>query len=164
MILYKNGLKLLPQEKIGAELGLVVPPDVEQAFYNADVRDKPVVDSGYGTRIQDPDFSLPKLIEKQGWPFEFSTELASSFDNQEALINRLTELVASDTDVLVCFQNDHSTGHICVVDIVDENNVRVMDPSQQYPKWRSMSHSDIFGRVKAHGDDNYGGIWILAKK
>lgn len=163
MILYKNGLPLLPQEQIGAELGLVVPPEAKEAFYNAEVRDKPAVKSGYGTRIQDPAFSLDKLIEKQQWPFVFSVELASNFTDEAAFIGRLKELVRADIDAMICLQNDHATGHICVLDIVDDATVRVMDPSQQYPKWRSMSHKDIFSRVKAHGDDNFGGIWIMEK-
>jgi hypothetical protein len=164
MVLYKNNLPLVSQEQIGAELGLVIPPEAKDAFFNADVRDKPVVGSGYGTRIQDSEFGLDKLIEKQNWPFNFSVELASAFPDETSFIARLKELVAADTDVLVCFQNDHGTGHICVLDIVGSDTVRVMDPAQSYPKWRSMSYADIYGRVKAHGDDNYGGIWILVKK
>lgn len=163
MILYKNGLPLLPQEQIGAELGLVVPTELKGAFYNADVRDEPVVKSGFGTRIQDSEFSLDKLIEKQGWPFAFSVELASTFSDETAFIDRLKSLVEADTDTLVCFQNDHGTGHICVLDIVTGEKVRIMDPSQNYPKWREMKHSDLYKRVKAHGDVNYGGIWILEK-
>ena len=164
MILYKNGLPLLSQEEIGADLGLVVPSDQKDAFYKPDYRDTPAVASGFGTRIQEPEYGLDKLIEKHDWRFKLSLELASSFSSQSGLINRLKNLVKEDDDTLICFQNDHGTGHICVVDIVDEAIVRVMDPSQHYPKWRRMSHNEIFDRVTAHGDANFGGLWILTKQ
>lgn len=163
MVLYKNHLPLLSQEQIGAELGLIVPTELKNAFYNVDARDKPVVGSGFGTRIQDPDFSLAKLIEKQAWPFRFTTELASSFINEEVFIHRLKELVLDDSDALICFQNDQGTGHVCVLDTIDDQTVTLMDPSQNYPKWRAISYPELFKRVQAHGDDNFGGIWILER-
>ncbi len=164
MILYKNRLPLVPQEEIGAELGLVVPLDFKNLFYNVDAREEPVVSSGFGTRIQDPSYSLEKLIKKLAWPFDLEIKLASRFTTQDELINEMRELVSVDADVLVCFQNENGTGHICVLDVIDIDSVRVMDPSSNYPKWRVISHTDIFDLVKAHGDDNYAGLWILKKK
>lgn len=161
MVLYKNGMKLLSQETIGAELGLVVPPDVSRAFYSVEVHEEAPVGSGYGTRIQLPEFSLDNLIKKQNWRFKFEALLASQLNDVKEFVDKLKQIEAENIDALVCFQNDHGTGHVCVFDRVINEEVRLIDPSQDYPKWRTMKSQELLNRVKAHGDSNYGGLWIL---
>lgn len=163
-ILYKNGIPLLSQEQIGAELGLVVPLDMKHVFFNVEARKKPAANSGFGTRIQDPNFSLEALLSKSQWPFDLEIELSGKFSSQDEFISRLGELVEADNDVMICFQNDSGAGHVCVLDTIDDESVRVIDPAATFPKWRTLSHGDIFEHVKAHGDDNYGGLWILTRR
>ncbi len=163
IVLYKNGISLLSQEEIGKELGLVVPEDIKDLFNYVETAKEPPIGSGFGTRIQQEEFSMPKLIQKQGWPFTFEPLLASKFKTVDDFSSKLMEFIDADSDALVCFQNDHDAGHVCVVDTINDYGVRLIDPSQHFPKWRLMSVQELFDRVQSHGDDNYGGIWIFSK-
>jgi hypothetical protein len=163
IVLYKNKLALIPQEEIGTQLGLVVPEEVKDLFYGVETAKQPPIGSGFGTRIQIPKFSMSQLIKKQKWPFTFDTLLASVFKDVHEFVAKLHELVQNDNDVLVCFQNDHDAGHVCVIDKVSTDEVRLIDPSQNFPKWRNISSQELFDRVQVHGDTNYGGIWVFTK-
>lgn len=163
-ILYKNNLKLLSQEEIGIELGLVVPSDVAHTFFNVEVRDKPPIGSGFGTRIQLQEYSLQKLIEKQKWPFDFKPRLASGLGSTQELLQALAQAEDTNGDILICFQNDNKSGHVCVFDRILASKVRLIDPSQQFSKWRMMEAQELFERIQNHGDDNYGGLWRLDKQ
>lgn len=163
MVLYKNGLKLLSQEEIGKELGLVVPPEAAKSFYNVETSERPPVESGFGTRIQNAEFSLEKLIKEQNWPFHFEPLLSSKFQTAKDLIERLQKDEAKDNDVLVCFQNDSGYGHVCVFDRVLGEEIRLMNPSPEAPKWHIMNAEELFDRIQKHGDENFGGIWEFSK-
>lgn len=164
MVLYKNGLPLLSQEEIGLDLGLTVSAQEADLFYDVPAYDEPIVSSGFGTRIQDPDYGLEKLIQKREWPFELSLFLASSLQSREAFIELLTDAEAHDNDVLLCHQNDRGYGHVVVFDRLTDEGVRIVDPSPSHAKWRTIEVDDMYDRIVRHGDNNYGGAWVLKQR
>ena len=163
MVAYKNELPVLPQEYIGAKLGLVVPPEDGEYFYDANVSDKPVVSSGYGTRIQDPKYSLEAFLDSESWPLRLKKELASQIASKEFLLNRLVEIEEANEDALICLQNNRGFGHVMVFDRIIDGQVRVIDPSPQHAKWQMLSGQDMYERIQKHGDDNFGGLWLLER-
>jgi dipeptidase E len=163
IVLQRNGLPKPSQEEIGIELGLVVPPEYADEFENVTVRDEPIVSSGFGTRIQDPNYSVETLIEKKGWPFSFSRTLATQISDVNKLRDLLTDVESRNADALICYQNDRGYGHVVVFDRLIDNDVWFVDPSPNYDKWRSMSIAEVYKRIQAHGDVNSGGIWHLEK-
>jgi hypothetical protein len=48
MIMYRNDIPLVPIEELGYLLGMTVPPEEEEYFYNVRVSDSPPSSSGYG--------------------------------------------------------------------------------------------------------------------
>lgn len=160
-VLYKNNLPLVSQEEIGTALGLVVPPDAKDAFYNVEVHEKPVVSSGFGTRVQEPAYDIPSLIRAQKWPFKYTAQYATMLSDRVALATELKKIEDQNNDALVCFQNDHGTGHVCVFDRILNGTIRLIDPSPMAPKWRSMPIDELFNRIQTHGDGNGGGLWLF---
>ena len=163
MVAYKNDLPLLPQEYIGAKLGLVVPPEDEKYFYNVAVSEEPPVASGYGTRIQDPDFSLENFLVEERWPLKLVKKLASTLTSKTVLLEQLSQVESAYGDVLICLQNDRGYGHVVVFDRLIDGDVRIIDPSPLHPKWRTLPLNDVYTRIQNHGDDNFGGLWHLSQ-
>ncbi|HVS58669.1 MAG TPA: hypothetical protein VHD60_02940 [Candidatus Saccharimonadales bacterium] len=169
VVLYKNSLPLQPQEEIGAQLGLVVPPEEEKCFWNVAIS-KEIPMAGYGTRIQEPEYGLEHFLTKNRLPFTGEFQLSSSLKSPQALRHRLAKLQADDADVLICFRsgmvygNGHTNGHVCVFDILEENTVRLIDPIPNFPKWRSVEIEKLFEAIKLHEDKRMGGLWILKRQ
>lgn len=163
MALEKNGLPKLTQEAIGAQLGLVVPPAYADEFENVQVSEAPVVSSGFGTRIQDPAYSLEHLISEMQWPFALTKHLSSTLANEESLHRLLDSVESKDGDALICYQNDKGYGHVVVFDRIIDGQIRIVDPSPDFDKWREMSVSEVYDRIQKHGDKNMGGLWILER-
>jgi len=169
IVLYKNSLPLQPQEQIGAQLGLVVPPEEEKYFWNV-ATSKEVPIAGYGTRIQEPVYGLEQFITKNHLPFTVEFQLSKGLKSPQALRQQLVKLQADDDDVLICFRsgtvygNDHTNGHVCVFDVVEENTVRLVDPIPNFPKWRNVEIDKLFKAIRLHEDKRMGGLWILKRQ
>lgn len=163
MVLYKNGLPLLSQEEIGLELGLVVAKKDADLFSNVPAFDRPIVSSGFGTRVQDPDYGLDKLIKKYNWPFTPSLILASEIKSDQALLEQLKNAEERDDDVLICYLTDNGYGHVVVFDRLANGVIRVVDPEPNHAKWRTINPVDMFNRIQQHGDNNFGGLWVFKK-
>lgn len=163
MVAYKNKLPVLSQEYIGAKLGLVVPPEDAGYFYNVAVSEKPVVSSGYGTRIQDSDYSLETFLATEQWPLKVIQKLASTLTSESVLFEQLSQVEADQGDALICLQNDRGYGHVMVFDRLVSDGIRVIDPSPQHAKWRTLPVAEVYDRIQRHGDDNFGGLWVLER-
>ncbi|HEY1063773.1 MAG TPA: Type 1 glutamine amidotransferase-like domain-containing protein [Candidatus Saccharimonadales bacterium] len=163
MVLEKNGLPRPTQEAIGIQLGLVVPPEFAEEFEDVPVSEKPLVSSGFGTRIQDPNYSLDSLIKKEQWPLKLTIRLASDIASEQALADILQDVETRDSDALICYQNDRGFGHVTVFNRMVNKEVGIIDPSPLYDKWRTLDLTDIYRRIQKHGDANMGGIWLLER-
>lgn len=167
-ILYKNSLPLYSQEEIGGLLGLVVAPEDAKYFWNVETADTPPP-AGYGTRINTDQYSLSRLIETLGLPFQLTNRSASSLRDEADLLQQLKDVEAADQDALACFKasivynNSYSGGHICAFDRVINGNIRLINPEAKNSKWQEVEPSLLLEAIKAHGDDNSGGIWIFRR-
>lgn len=75
-------------------------------------------------------------------------------------------------DDLVCYdwgklfnKSDNQGGHVCVFDRVslDKNELRIIDPDYNAPKWRVIKIDMLFEAMKYHGQDKSAGFWELHK-
>ena len=71
MIMYRNGMPLIPAEELGYHLGLTVPPEDSHLFYKVRVSNTPPSLAGYGTQIYNPDYEPNKVFRELGIPFNF---------------------------------------------------------------------------------------------
>ena len=77
----------MEQEDIANQLGLIVPEEDLKYFAHARTGERP--SSGYGTQIQDEQYSMQNLFDKEGWPLTFTrhSDIASA--------DKLREILAS---------------------------------------------------------------------
>jgi hypothetical protein len=168
MIMYKNGIPLLPQELLGYHLGLIVDKEYRELFWNVRTGKRPP--SGYGTQIylkrNHPNTIFPKLKI----PLKMIYHPISRF-NQMDFEKFITDAVKKDRDMLVCFdhgilKNEESGGgHVCVLDRIypPKEIVRLIDPSVNQPKWRLVKINKLKKAMEVHGDDKSGGFWEFIK-
>lgn len=167
MIMYRNGIPLLPAEELGYHLGLTVSPEDEPLFYKPRVSATPPP-SGYGTQIYRPEYEPNKIFAKLGIPLKFSQKLAADITSEEELLNELRRVEVNNTDALLCFNHGvirgaykPHTGHVVVFDRVVGGKVRVVDASARNPKWRLIEPELLLEAIKRHGSDKAGGIWLF---
>lgn len=169
MVMYRNGIPLIPAEEIGYHLGLTVPPNVAKSFYQPRISEEPPVNSGYGTQIQTSQYDPNRAFEELGIPLQFTKKLSSLIKNVDEMMNELLRLEDTDIDVLFCFnagvlysgEYRAFTGHVVVFDRIIDGKIRLVDPDATQPKWRTVKASTLFDAIQAHGDENFGGIWYL---
>ena len=170
MIMYRNGIPLIPAEELGYHLGLTVPSDVANLFYKPRVADTPPSTAGYGTQIYNPDYEPNKIFKELGIPLAFDKKLADELQDEDALLNELRKVENDDTDALLCFnhgvirgQYQPNSGHVVVFDRVIDGKVRIVDASWKHPKWRLVEPALLFDAIKQHGNKNSGGVWHFRK-
>src|SRR6187401_2529326 len=83
MIMYRNGIPLIPLEELGYRLGLTVPPEDADLFYKPRVSDSPPSTAGYGTQIAKEDFAPNKVFEELDIPLEFSFKSGAELHNSQ---------------------------------------------------------------------------------
>jgi hypothetical protein len=171
MIMYRNGVPLIPAEELGYYLGLTVPPEEGHLFYKARVSVTPPSGAGFGTQIMNPEYNPDEIFPKLGIPFVFSQVLAAEIADEADLLDRLHTIEQEDSDALLCFNHGvikgeykPFTGHVVVFDRVIDGKIRVVDASWKHPKWRLVEPSLMLEAIQCHGDKNSGGIWHFRLK
>jgi len=170
MVMLRHNIPLPPAELIGHHLGLIVDADSTKYFWNVSTGARP--SSGYGTRISLPEYSLNSMFEKLNIPLKSTLQLINNFTTLEEFRDYLSSVVASDKDVLVCYDwptlfdpklIDH-WGHVCVLDKVDveKDEIRIIDPSPNSAKWVTVKISDMYRAMQVHGEKKSGGLWELS--
>lgn len=170
MIMYRNGLPLIPAEELGYHLGLTVPPEDAHLFYKARVADTPPSSAGYGTQISEPAYEPNKVFKELSIPLSFSQKLASELDSDTDLLAALRAVEQNDDDALLCFNHGvirgeykPFTGHVVVFDRVIDGKVQIVDASWKHPKWRLVEPKLLFEAIKKHDNKNAGGIWYFKR-
>lgn len=170
MIMYRNNIPLIPAEELGYHLGLTVPSDQANLFYDVRTSETPPSTAGFGTQIGLPEYNPNKAFETLGIPLTFDMKLASSINTIEDLLNNLQAIEKQDDDALLCFNHgvvrgeyQPNSGHVVVFDKLVDGKVRIVDASWKHPKWRLIEPGLLFDAIKQHGDDNSGGIWYFGK-
>lgn len=167
MIMYKNLIPLMSQEKIGYALGLTVPEDEAYLFENPRLGEMPV--AGWGTQIYKEEFTLDTAFKSLSIPFGVSMRLIDDFSSLDEIIDYLVQNEHSDSDVLVCynygvlFDTQSNSGHVNVFDSIDskKRTVTLVDPEQQVPKCRTVSIDKLYEALVVHGSEKSGGFWRI---
>lgn len=172
MVLYRHGIPLIPAEIIGYNMGLIVPEEEVQYFWNGRTGKRPP--AGWGTQAGKPQYAPNAVFKKLNIPLKMSWSLISKFKSNADFRTYLGMVEEKDRDVLVCYdwptlfdpENKDHWGHVCVLDKVDLKNdtVRIVDPEYRAPKWRVIKIEDLYEAMKVHGDKKSGGFWELSKK
>lgn len=171
IIMYKLGVPLVPQEKVGYHLGLTVPPKDKDIFWHVRVSDKPPAASGYGTQIQKPRFNPNNAFKKLNLPLKFTYNLIDEFNSIDEARRYLKLAEKENRDVVVCFKygelydTDQTYGHASVFDryLPKTDEVRLVDPIPHVPKWRVVPLQKLFESMRDHGPNNAGGFWEIER-
>ncbi len=168
MIMYRNGIPLIPAEELGYHLGLTVPPEEKHLFYDVRTSEKPPSDAGYGTQIFRPEYDPNVVFDHFNIPLKYHIKLAKDIRDEDELLKLLKEIEEKDGDALLCFNHgvirgkfEPHSGHVVVFDKVIDGQVRLVDASPNQPKWRLVELSLLFDAIKHHGNASSGGIWYF---
>lgn len=171
MVMYKNGIPLVPAEEIGYHLGLIVPPSEESLFYNVRVSDvKPP--AGYGARVYMEEFEPNGAFKKLNIPLTLSVKKIAEFGSSEEVFAFMEKAEDENKDMLFCFNHgaliddkDRDWGHLVLFDRIIDGQYRIIDPSPTRPKWRTVSPEKMFHAMKIHGEKpTAAGIWEIEHK
>lgn len=166
MVMLRNGIKLVSQELLGYELGLIVSKENRHLYWNPRTGEKP--ESGWGTQISI--FPPEKAFEKLNIPIALNRISFWDFQDKKALKNYLREAERLDKDILICLnagtlnKENFDAGHVVVFDKFDRDKIRVIDPSAIRPKWRLFGIDEIFNAMKNHPKSDSSGFWELEVK
>ena len=170
MIMYRNGISLIPAEELGHHMGLTVHPEDKELFYDVRTAEEPPTEAGYGTQIFEPEYNPNKTFEHFDIPLEFKLHLADKIASEDELLDLLKDEEEKDGDALLCFNHGvirgefkPHTGHVVVFDRIVDGEVQVVDVSPNQPKWRTVKVNLLFEAIKCHADNSVG-IWYFNKK
>lgn len=167
MIMYKHGIPLIPLEELGYHLGLVVSDGRAPLFWNPRRGERPP--TGYGTQIYKKEFDINTAFKNLDIPLQMIFHPIGDFNDEETMIDFLSKKIEEDKDVAVCFDHgelrgDHKQGgHVCLVDEVKNDKIRLVDPSWEQPKWRVVEANKLFDAIKKHTASGAAGAWEFKK-
>ncbi len=168
MVMYRHRIPLMPAEVIGYHMGLVVPADHIKYFWN--MRTGPRPPAGYGTQARKKQYSPNAVFRKLDIPLKMTWSLINKFKDIKSFKKYLSIRDSRDFDTFVCYdwgrlfdKLDFQGGHVCVLDKVylDKNEVRMIDPEYDAPKWRIVDIDKLYEAMKFHGKDKSAGFWEL---
>lgn len=166
IVMLRHNIPLVSAEHIGYYMGLIVPEDGEKYFWNARTGKRP--SSGYGTQAGKKQYAPNTVFKKLNIPLKMTWSLINKFKSVDEFKEYLSQ--AHDKDLLVCydwgklFDNPgYQGGHVCVLDrvYIDKNEVRMIDPDYDAPKWRVVDINKLYEAMKFHGPEKSGGFWEL---
>jgi len=169
IIMYKLKIPLIPQELFGYYLGLKVAPKSKKLFWNA--RSGKRRKSGYGTNLHYKDYKPEVVFKKLNIPLEINMLNVDNFETKNDFLDFVVDKIKKDKHLIVCF--DHGTlsgeidkhgGHTTVVDQIypSKNEIRLIDPSPNRPKWRVVNIARLYKAMKLHPAGG-GGVWEFKK-
>lgn len=93
--------------------------------------------------------------------------LIDQFMSLEEFRTYLKGVAGKGGDILTCFDfgslfdDKYRGGHVCVLDIVSpgQDTVRIIDPGQDEPKWRTIKMEKLYKAMRAHTASNMAGFW-----
>lgn len=166
MILYRNHIPLLPAEELGYHLGLVVPPDDKNLFYDVRISDSRPP-AGYGTQIQDPAYNPNVVFRKLGIPLSFRIISSNEIKDADDLLLQLRNVLENDGDAGLCLdwnvlhdKGGGTCGHLVLFDRIIGDKIRIIDPESNQPKWQLFDIQILYKALKKHAPFS-GGIWLF---
>ena len=161
MILLRREMLSLNAEEIGYELGLTVPDPDKELLPLARTGEKPP--AGWGTQIGKPEFSIEHFFEKFNIPLKYSyVPLSEISDVKSWILERFSE----DDDLIACFNysalyGGSGEGHVSLVESVENDEIVLVDPERNVPKFRTVKLADLIHSMEEHGEDNKAGFWLI---
>ncbi len=159
MVLRRQHLPLISQQRLGQALGLVKPP-------------APQPSAGYGTRLQLARFEPNHILRRLGIPLHWTWHLVDQIKTPKQL-EKIISASLPEKNLLVCFDwptlfkpdNQQHWGHVCVLEKIDlqHHTIRLVDPDPTAPFRRIVSSRDLFRALQIHGRKNLASIWELHK-
>lgn len=167
MVMLRYNIPLIPAELLGYHMGLIVPADQNDLFWNMRTGEKPR--SGYGTQAGNPTFSPNAVFKKLGIPLKMTWSLINKFKTFKDYQSYIMQIENSGKDVLVCFdwgtlfdEPEFRNGHVCVLDkVINDYEVRIIDPSEDAPKWKIVKTEKLYKAMQIHGNNKSGGFWEI---
>ncbi len=164
MIQGRRGLINLSQDEIGSQLGLIVPPHLENLFER--VRTGPEPEAGYGTQTSKEEFSIANYFARNSLPLRIEKL-------QPLSMGQLSDLIESalqqDCDVIICYNSQllFGDGDIEHVSLIQEfepetEELLVIDPAIGAPKYRRTTLPRLFEVFSQHDVSEHGGLWIIS--
>lgn len=168
MIMYRNNIPLISQELLGHNLGLTVKKENKKFFWNVRTGKRPP--AGWGTQMYKKRYKLNVVFSKLKIPLKVTFHSVNLF-NDKSFRKFLSDIIKKDKDVIACYDygklNDvkERAGHACLVDKVNvrKNEVRLIDPSPEEPKWRVVKIDKLKIAMEVHGGNRSGGFWEFTK-
>ncbi|UCG95459.1 MAG: hypothetical protein JSV92_00180 [archaeon] len=167
MIMYRRGIKLMSQEDIGYELGLIVPRKDKKMFNRVRTGKRP--SGGYGTRIYIKKYSINSFFKRHKIKLVKNHVYTEDLKEAKKLI---ISNIKKGNDLIICFnyrklyKTGHSTGHVSLISSFDtkKNIVTLIDPAEIVPEYRKVSLKKLLDTIKYHGKSNWGGFWVVKSR
>ncbi|MFA5022152.1 MAG: hypothetical protein WC508_03675 [Patescibacteria group bacterium] len=155
MIMYRQGLPLIPQELLGHYLGLLVDKKDKKLFWNVRTGKRPP--AGYGTQMKNKQFEINSVFKRLRIPLTVATYYIRNFKKKE-LIFLISNSIKRNEDLIAMLASDvlnntkNNNGHACVIDRIYpvKNLIRLIDPSAVQPKWREIKIDKFIKAVMFH--------------
>lgn len=163
MIMLRRHIQLFSQEYISNELGLTIPKKYKNILPHARVGKRKSY--GWGTQVQEKQYSINKFFKKH------KIQLHEKYYTINQITNPLTwirEQIEMDNDLIVCFKysalyrRPGSQGHVSIVHAVDGEDVVLIDPIPDVPKYRKVNLYKLLHAIEDHGKSNRGGFWLIS--
>lgn len=164
MVLLRQELPLYSQEEIGLNLGLVVPEEYTKYFEEVETGPEPP--SGYGTRINEEEYSLDSFFKKNDLPLRCDFYTCEDIEDIPHFIG---ENLLQGNDILTCFKVKHlydigeagDSGHASLIQEIDDETLMLVDPHGLYQKVRLERFIEA---VKVHKKEGIqlGGFWVIS--
>lgn len=167
IVMYKLGIPLIPQDLLAYEMGLTVPEEDVHLFAKVRTGDKP--SSGWGTQIQRECFHPNDVFPRLGIPLRVKQSFIRDLKNQQGLRELLLAVQKDDGHALLCFDYGKlwslptKGGHVCVFDRIEGDDVYIIDPEKNVPKYRKTNVEKLFKAMDFHGDNNSTGVWQILR-
>lgn len=162
MILKRHGITDYDQERIAYELGLIVPPHLASNFRYARTGKKP--SAGYGTQIQEPQYSIGHFFKKHNLHFAQKYYYITSIKEAEKFLNRNNE-----QDILIIAHcgtlygsPDADWGHAVLLDHINGDQVTIQENSSKKDR-EIIALSQLLCAIETHGQKNGAGFYLIKK-
>ena len=94
----------------------------------------------------------------------------SQIPSEQSLQETLSDLAKENADVLLSFAyeelwgGEKESGHVCIFDKIVGDNVWMIDPEQEVPKFRKATIQNFYRAIRKHDIDAFNGLFLLEDK
>ena len=165
MIFYRQGLDIMTQEEIGAELGLRMPLRMRELF--TDERIKWLPDDskvGFGTQICKKGCGINDFFKRKTIPLRISK--LAKMKSVGDLENFLQKYMNGNNDIIVSFQawlkskgEYKYVGHFALAEKVDYKNKKLWLCDPEIPFWKEIGFADLVYQMSGEIDGRVRGFY-----